>query len=35
MYFETFEKTPNFGRMVRTQDYALKLKPEFSEVDIV
>ena len=29
------EKTPNFGRMVRTLDYAQKLKLEFSEVDIV
>ena len=33
--FINLEKTPNFGRTVRTQDYTLKLKLEFSEVAIV
>ena len=29
--FIKLEKTPNFGRMTRTTDYALKLKLEFCE----
>ena len=29
LYFENFEKTPNFGRTVRTLDFAKKLKLEF------
>ena len=31
VYFENFEKTPNFGRMVRTLDYTSNLKLLFSE----
>ena len=31
LYFGNFEKTPNFGRMVRTLDYSSNLKLLFSE----
>ena len=31
MYFESFEKTPNFGRTVHTLDYTQNLKLKFSE----
>ena len=35
LIFIDFEKTPNFGCMVRTLDYARKLKLEFSDTLIL
>ena len=35
MYFENFEKTPNFGRMVRTLDYTSNLNSEaYTQISI-
>ena len=31
VFFQNFQKTPNFGRTVHTLDYALNLKLKFSE----
>ena len=31
VFFQNFQNTPNFGRTVRTLDYALNLKLKFSE----